>query len=89
MKKLLLIAIVALGLGSCKKDEVKPEPAKNCKCFTVTNRESFNTVEGFPLPQVRGWERLTLQNVCDRQVSTRVYTPTQALNIRIGDQICD
>ena len=41
MKKVLLIAIVALGLGSCKKDKVTPEPAKNCKCYTVTKKETL------------------------------------------------
>jgi hypothetical protein len=89
MKKVLLIAIVALGLGSCKKDKVTPEPAKNCKCYTVTKKETVTVVEGFPLPQPRSWQVLTLQNICDRVEITRQYTTNQALNIGIGDRVCD
>jgi hypothetical protein len=89
MKKVLLITALAIGLLSCKKDKVTPEPAKNCKCFTVIKKETVTVVEGHPLPQPRSWQVLTLQNICDRVVITRPYTTNQALNIGIGDRVCD
>jgi hypothetical protein len=89
MKKVLLITALAIALLSCKKDKVNPEPAKNCKCYTVIKKETVTVVEGFPLPQPRSWQVLTLQNICDKVVITRQYTTNQALTIGIGDRVCD
>jgi competence protein ComGF len=86
MKKLLLISIIALTLASCKKDEVNSDVAKNCKCFTVSKKETVTTVVNL---QIRTWESLTLQNICDRIEITRLYTTNQASNIRVGDRVCD
>ena len=86
MKKLFTIAIVALALGSCKKEtEVKPaQPAQpNCNCKTVTRVGDSYAVSIIPAVWVHD---VYFANDCTG-ATTRETLPLA--NYKVGDKKCN
>jgi hypothetical protein len=86
MKKLLSIAIVALALGSCKKEaEVKPaQPvAPNCNCKTITRVGDSYVVSINPTV----WKQNIYYNNDCTNVST--YETVNLGNYKVGDKKCN
>jgi hypothetical protein len=65
MKKLILVSALAIGLFSCQKEEVTPQPVtpvKNCNCDRIVNivRAKYS----FPGHQTTYFATITTVNDC-------------------------